>query len=251
MLSVSFGGIQRSITTQKNIDYADIDEDIHTGLLFNIGGGSEIFPAAGHARKTSASVRLLYAHMPSVNSCISYEITHGRTFRRRVDFMRITNARISLFSRFFRNNVFAVKAVLTLLDAPSPFTQTYLGELSGLRGYSIRRFTGTRRLLINCEDRIFSDLYFWFIRLGGTVFIDSGTIWDARTPFSSASWHTSAGAGIRLGVPKISRGIIRVDCAYNFDRKTFTFPSVSSGSYFRIMYPIEIGVGNFIHSIMN
>ena len=51
--------------------------------------------------------------------------------------------------------------------------------------------------------------------LGLTVFLDVGSVWRGDTPFGSDSgFGASAGAGLRVGFPGGTRGVIRIDLAF-------------------------------------
>jgi hypothetical protein len=52
------------------------------------------------------------------------------------------------------------------------------------------------------------------IGLGMTAFADAGTMWPGEVPFGRTSpWMASVGAGLRLGIPRGTRHVIRVDVA--------------------------------------
>ena len=50
---------------------------------------------------------------------------------------------------------------------------------------------------------------------------------------------------------KESEGIIRIDVAYNFDQSKFSTVSFSNCSYFRVLFPMQIGIQNFDFTISN
>ena len=98
-------------------------------------------------------------------------------------------------------------------DLPAQFT---LGENNGLRGYSARQFSGSSRLRINLEDRIFTGWRVGAIDVGLLAFVDAGWAGD---DFSELSLNTSAGLGLRLGSNSLlGADILRLDFAYPFDR---------------------------------
>lgn len=95
-----------------------------------------------------------------------------------------------------------------------PFQLT-LGGASNLRGYGQDHAPGGRRLMASLEDRI----YLWspggrLFDLGLTAFLDAGSVWQGDTPFGADSGlGVSAGAGLRIGFPGGTRGVIRIDVA--------------------------------------
>ena len=99
-----------------------------------------------------------------------------------------------------------------------PFQLT-LGGRTGVRGFARQDFPGAARLLVSAEDRIYlgwpaPDLF----DLGLTVFADAGRIWAVDAPFGvDSGWKGTVGAGLRIGFPSESRGVIRVDLAFPVD----------------------------------
>jgi len=99
------------------------------------------------------------------------------------------------------------------LNSGSPLV---LGELNGLRGYGLSRFTGSRRFLFNIEDRV----YVWddLVRLmdvGMVVFYDSGYVWPESVPIKPADLKNSVGMGLRLAPSRSSSNSpVRIDMAY-------------------------------------
>ena len=69
--------------------------------------------------------------------------------------------------------------------------------------------------MASLEDRI----YLWspgggLFDLGLTAFLDAGSIWQGDTPFGDDSGlGVSAGAGLRIGFPGGTRGVMRIDVA--------------------------------------
>lgn len=96
-----------------------------------------------------------------------------------------------------------------------PF-QITLGGRHAVRGWHEDDFPGARRVVASLEDRIFLD---WpapdFMDFGLSVFADVGRVWPGGVPFGTDSgWRTAVGAGLRLGFPAGSRGVLRADLAW-------------------------------------
>jgi hemolysin activation/secretion protein len=105
----------------------------------------------------------------------------------------------------------------------APTSQLTLGSFSGLRGYRNFELSGQRLLLMNLEDRAFSGLNLWFLRLGGAFFFDSGIVWNQGEGLGGQRIHSDAGLGIRIESGKtLGNGIFRFDIAYNFDQRSFS-----------------------------
>src|SRR6266704_3037965 len=112
-------------------------------------------------------------------------------------------------------------------NASSPLR---LGCDTGLRGYPRSYQTGDRRLLLNVEERVYTDWYpFRLFRVGGAVFYDWGRAWGGpgESP-SSAHWLRNVGFGLRILSARSSFGnVLHVDLAFPLNRdpniKSFQF----------------------------
>jgi hypothetical protein len=95
-----------------------------------------------------------------------------------------------------------------------PF-QLSLGGATGVRGYHNEDYPGGRSLVLSAEDRIYLGWPFpELVDLGATVFADIGHIWAGDVPFGRDSgWRAAVGAGLRVGFPSGTRGVIRIDAA--------------------------------------
>ena len=114
----------------------------------------------------------------------------------------------------------------------APSSQLTLGSFSGLRGYRNYDLVGQRLFLVNLEDRAFSALKIWFLRFGGSVFFDSGVVWEDGG-LRGQRFHSAVGFGLTIESGKnLGSGIFRVDIAYNLDRRSIGL-SLSSDHLFR------------------
>ena len=96
-----------------------------------------------------------------------------------------------------------------------PFQLT-LGGVSGLRGYSVDDLPGGKRVIASLEDRVyFGSPGDGFMDLGMTAFVDVGSIWEGGVPFGADSGPlATAGAGLRIGFPSGTGGVVRIDLAF-------------------------------------
>ena len=117
----------------------------------------------------------------------------------------------------------------TLKD-PTVSSQLTLGGDTGLRGYPRSYQTGDRRLLLNVEERVYTDWYpFRLFRVGGAVFYDLGRAWGGpgESP-SSARWLSNVGFGLRILSARSSFGnVLHIDFAFPLNRD----PSVKSSQF--------------------
>lgn len=112
-----------------------------------------------------------------------------------------------------------------------------LGENNGLRGFSNDQFAGSRRFILNAEDRVFfAHEVLNLLSLGGAVFYDAGYAWPSGAPMRLADLRQSLGAGFRFVFTRSSRNLpIRLDLAHalndNGQRSRWAF-SVATGYSF-------------------
>ena len=120
-----------------------------------------------------------------------------------------------------------------------PLYQLTLGSQTGLRGYPNYMFTGQRLLLFNLEHRVYPRIQLWFVRLGGALFFDSGTVWDPGQKLRKQRLHSAVGAGLRFETGRNGGGgIFRLDAAYNLDQRRFGI-TFSSGLLFSALSGME------------
>ena len=98
-----------------------------------------------------------------------------------------------------------------------PEVQLLLGAESGLRGYPVRQFAGTRSLLLSAEERWFiADDVGQIISLGAAAFVDSGFAWPEAEDLSLTDLKTAVGVSLLLGSNRLllTGGGVRLDLAY-------------------------------------
>ena len=105
-----------------------------------------------------------------------------------------------------------------------PERQLVLGTASGLRGYPVRRFAGTRSLLLSAEERWFvADDVGQLLSIGVAAFVDSGFVWPETERLDFADLKTAVGVSLLLGSNRLSAAPgIRFDVAYALDPVTNT-----------------------------
>ncbi|OGR87891.1 MAG: hypothetical protein A3A86_07500 [Elusimicrobia bacterium RIFCSPLOWO2_01_FULL_60_11] len=97
-----------------------------------------------------------------------------------------------------------------------PAASLGLGENNGLRGYGENQFTGSRRFLLNVEDRIFiREDVFKVLDIGAVAFYDAGYAWPAERRTRLNDIKSSVGFGLRLAPSRSSgNSPTRIDFAY-------------------------------------
>ena len=100
-----------------------------------------------------------------------------------------------------------------------PEVQLRLGAETGLRGYPVRQFTGTRSLLLTVEERVFfADDVWQLFSFGVAGFVDSGFVWPEGRPVDLGDLRTGVGVSLLVGSHRLaSRGGVRFDLGYALD----------------------------------
>jgi hypothetical protein len=142
------------------------------------------------------------------------------------------NGYFKWYSRYHNNHTLVVGGAFYSIHLSDKSYTLYLDEDNGLRGYPAYIFNGEDRLIINIENRYFSDLEILSIGIGGAAFADIGNIWARDGRPTMENTHYSFGAGLRFGISRSTSGeVIRFDLAYAPKRKTWQI-SVGTGQFF-------------------
>jgi len=97
--------------------------------------------------------------------------------------------------------------------------QLTLGGDNGLRGYDLNYQVGDRSLVINLEQRYYSDWHlFRLVQIGLAAFIDVGRAWfEGENNGSNGGVLANAGFGIRLNSSRAEKGsVVHIDFAFPF-----------------------------------
>jgi len=108
--------------------------------------------------------------------------------------------------------------MVTNPDVPNPIT---LGGDNDLRGYPLRYQSGNKSVLVNLEERVYTDWYpLRLVRVGGAVFYDGGRAWGGSNPNTANSgWLNDVGFGLRLLTDRSAVGnVLHIDLAFPLNR---------------------------------
>ena len=96
--------------------------------------------------------------------------------------------------------------------------QFFADGLTGLRGYRAHTFAGSRAVVMNLEQRLYLGREILQLASPGIVaFIDSGNA--TYGGFSDLmKLKTDIGVGIRVGLPRTPKNLLRIDFAYALNR---------------------------------
>jgi len=107
-----------------------------------------------------------------------------------------------------------------LRDATSS-TQLVLGGDTGLRGYPRNYQSGDQRVVLNVENRVYTDWFpFRLFRVGGAVFYDLGRAWNGpNSNTENAGWISDVGFGLRILSARSAFGnVLHMDLAFPLNR---------------------------------
>jgi outer membrane protein assembly factor BamA len=132
----------------------------------------------------------------------------------------VARARLDLVQKLSLHRVLLAKADFQYGAELDPEVQLRLGAESGLRGYPVRQFNGTRSLLLSVEGRWFLwDEVASLVSVGVAAFFDSGFAWPDGQPVSIGDLRSDVGMSVLLGANRVSasRPGVRFDLAYALD----------------------------------
>ncbi len=117
-----------------------------------------------------------------------------------------------------------------------PELQFFADGLTGLRGYRAHAFSGARSMVINVEERLYLGREIFQLASPGIVaFADAGNATDGGMS-SLLSFKSDVGVGIRVGLPRTPKNLLRIDFSYALNRDPFGrrgwLVSFSSGQAF-------------------
>jgi hemolysin activation/secretion protein len=133
----------------------------------------------------------------------------------------LLNTIVSLSGQYMRRNfgdeLFIVNLETVFGNHLDAENQVMLGGDTNLRGYPLRYQTGERSVLLNVEQRFYTDWYpFRLIRVGYAFFLDAGRV-SGDDPRMTPNLGTlyNVGMGLRLSSPRSSSSsVVHVDLAF-------------------------------------
>lgn len=195
----------------------DRDEDINLGWEWLVEAGPSIERwgatqngSVGHfqLKKTLhlAEDQVWFNHL-DVEGRLERGVVQNGTLRARSHYF---------LTQWIARNVASVRAEWTQSKNLDPERQFLLGGESGLRGYSVRQFSGQHKWLAALENR--HDLvYDWLnlVSIGWAAFFDTGAAWKTGSGLSLSDVKSDVGVGMRFAPSRsFDPGLIRVDVAY-------------------------------------
>jgi hypothetical protein len=207
-------------------DYREMTELNDMGRTEDISLGLNVVTSVGFAKRRFGSDR--DATLFEVSAAHGWEpglpgglllLETGASTRR--EDQGYVNSQVYFTGDYYRRNLgrhmFSVSLAVLATDALDPENQILLGGDTGLRGFPIRYQAGESRVVLNVEQRFFTDYYPWrLFRIGWAVFADAGRVGgrDPRATEPQGALY-DVGAGLRLTSPRASgRNVVHIDLAF-------------------------------------
>jgi len=204
-------------------------EDFNLGRQFSAEGA--IATSRGFARLTGADGFRLADGFVMPSASLESRLGHG--FENAIASTAITLVR--------RTDAKYPHAMVGRIVARSgwrldPEVQFFADGLTGLRGYRAHAFEGSRAIVMNLEERVnFGRELLQLYSPGLVAFIDAGNATDGGFT-TLMRLKTDVGVGVRIGLPRTPKNLLRLDLAYALQRdargRRGLLVSVSSGQGF-------------------
>jgi len=210
-------------------DYREMSELNDMGRTEDISLGFNLFASVGFAKESYGSDRDATLYRVALEK--GWEpggpgrllVLQGGASTRKED-VDYQNSQVYFSGHYYRRNLekhlFSVSLTALATNHLDPENQVLLGGDNGLRGYPIRYQAGEKRVVLNVEQRFFTDWYPWrLLRVGWAVFADAGRV-SGRDPRATPSLGLlrDVGIGLRLSSPRASGNrVVHIDLAFPFD----------------------------------
>jgi outer membrane translocation and assembly module TamA len=96
--------------------------------------------------------------------------------------------------------------------------QFFADGATGLRGYRLHSFSGSHSIVFNLEERVYLGReVLQLVSPAVVAFVDSGNA-TYRGLSDLMALKTDIGVGIRVGLPRTPKNLLRIDFAYALNR---------------------------------
>lgn len=226
--SLRFEGL--TFVEDKRIDNFVVTEDITLGNITQISLGRTGLPFPKGVRRFELRLSRSGAYKISEKQYVF--VTAG--FRTLFDKDTISSVSLRYYNKMLPSQTLAINFRMDYASNLEESTQFLLGGDSGLRGFEARAFTGTRRIIFNLENRIFTNLNILTVALGAVAFFDAGNVWEESEKIDLSRLNSSVGLGLRLGYTKSPNSRVgRIDFGWPLNKKGFEI-SIGIGQQFSL-----------------
>ena len=217
IVEVGIVSVQHRFTRLTHVNRFERTEDFNLGArsyatvglstqAFGGADGRVVFVAAGHSR----GIAFRPDHLLIAGVGVAARHEPGRWLN------ALAEARVRYLRKHATRHALVGKVEFRRGHNLDPEVQVLLGAESGLRGYPVRQFAGTRSLLLSAEERWFiADDLGQLVSLGAAAFVDSGFAWPDGQGISLGDLKTAVGVSLLVGSNRLStRGGVRFDVGY-------------------------------------
>jgi hypothetical protein len=196
-----FESLEDDFETARNHDQIERTEDLYFGRRYavEIGWAAPAFGADRSAAIVAAQAGRGFRLSGERSLFVSSELSA------RFEAGSLADTALSAQSRYYRptgaqSTFYASLSGAVGRDLDADHELALDGEL-GLRGYPLHYQTGSSRVLLTVEERLFTHWSLWRLaQLGGAVFFDAGRTWGPSIGGgASLGVLTDVGFGLRLG----------------------------------------------------
>lgn len=195
----------------------DRDEDLNTlwDLAIEAGPSLEALGATEDSYKARGDMRRVWI-FPKETYWFTIFDADGRLENSRMQDGVFRFRSHVVKKEWLRDYVATLTGEMKLGKNLSPEKQFLLGGENGLRGYSVRQFSGNKSFIASLESReVLKYDWLQLMTVGWAVFADTGGVWKEHENMSFDEFKSDVGFGIRFAPSRsVDPGIIRADLAY-------------------------------------
>jgi outer membrane protein assembly factor BamA len=150
-------------------------------------------------------------HNLLATAAVSGQYTDGEVRRQQA------GGRAQYFLPHHRRWLFYAALAGDVLTNPDATDFLYLGGDNGLRGYPQRYQSGTQRVLLTLEERLYTAAFPWrLIRIGAAAYVDVGRAWGGTNiNTEDPGWLANVGFGLRFfSVRTAESNVVHMDVAF-------------------------------------
>lgn len=217
--AIEVGWEQQNINfiKKRGVTTFDRDEDLNLGWAWNAEAGPYLRSLGSTSNGYLGQLRSFKYWNPWDNHVLFTSVlVEGRAERSHAE-----DAMLRLQSEYtildwWRENTAVFRADYLVGRRLNKERQFLLGGENGLRGYSVRQFSGTKRALLVLENRrVIAYDWLHLVSVGWAVFADAGAVWKEHQPPSFREFKGDVGFGLRFAPSRsVDPSLIRMDIAY-------------------------------------
>lgn len=230
-LGLAWSRLAREYRTVRDVDRFGVAEDVARGWTVQIGAGADLRALGGRHDRLFTRGDASWTHFLGTRGLWALQLRQHTFWREgRAEDGRIAAETFGYWQTPGSHTLAWRAGTAALLSEPR-YLRFDLGGDDRLRGYEARHLSGTRVIYGSVEERLFTNVRLFVLRLGGIVFADAAAAWDAGEELDRSDARLGAGFGLRIGNSRSGSGTTGIDVAFGTRSVQV---SVTSGSFFRV-----------------